>query len=78
MLTQVLMYIPNLCSKAAGMGRGMDWDFRTAMCTLLYMEWMVKGTCCIAQAYSTRDSTQHSVITYMRKESEKKWVLVYV
>ena len=28
--------------------------------------------------YSTRSSTQYSVITYMRKESEKEWIYVYV
>ena len=28
--------------------------------------------------YSTRNSTQYSVITHMRKESEKEWIYVYV
>ena len=28
--------------------------------------------------YSTGNSTQYSVITYMRKESEKEWIYVYV
>ena len=28
--------------------------------------------------YSTGNSTQHSVITYMGKESEKEWIYVYV
>ena len=27
--------------------------------------------------YSTRNSTQYSVITYMGKESEKEWIYVY-
>ena len=37
------------------------------LCTLLYMEWMVNGDL----QYSTGNSTQHSVIAYMGKESEK-------
>ena len=28
--------------------------------------------------YSTGISTQHSMMTYMRKESQKEWVYVYV
>ena len=28
--------------------------------------------------YSTGNSTQYSVITYMRKESVKEWIYVYV
>ena len=28
--------------------------------------------------YSTENSTQYYVITYMRKESEKEWICVYV
>ena len=28
--------------------------------------------------YSTENSTQYSLITYMGKESEKEWVYVYV
>ena len=30
-------------------GGRMIWGFVIGICTLLYMEWMVNGTCCIAQ-----------------------------
>ena len=42
-------------------GGGKDWDLRTGICTLWYMEWMVNRDF----LYSTRKSTQYSVITYM-------------
>ena len=45
----------------------MDWGFGIGICTLLYMEKMVNGDL----LYSTVNSIQYPVITYMRKESEK-------
>ena len=48
-----------------GTGLGEGW---TGMCTLLHMEWMINGDL----LYSTGDSAQYSVITYMGKESEKE------
>ena len=44
---------------------GLDWQ-----CTFLYMKWMVKRHL----QYSTGNSTQYSVKTYMGKELEKEWV----
>ena len=52
----------------------MDWEFGIRICTLLYREWMVKRDL----LYSTGNAIQHSVITYLGKESEKEWIRVYV
>ena len=46
----------------------MAGEFGTGICTLLYMEWMLKRNL----LYSSEKSTPCSVITYMGKESEKK------
>ena len=46
-----------------------DWHVHT-----LYMEWMVDRDL----LYSTGNSTQYSVITYMGKESEKERICVSV
>ena len=43
------------------MGGGMDWWFGIGIWTQLYMKWMVTGDL----LYSTGNSTQYSVITYM-------------
>ena len=40
---------------------------------ILHMEWMINGDL----LYSTRNSPQYSVITYVGKASEKEWI-VYV
>ena len=42
--------------------------------TVLYVQQLVNKDL----LYSTRNSTQHSVITYTRKESEKNQMYVYV
>ena len=42
----------------------MDWGPGIGMCTWLYMDWMVNRDL----LYSTGDSTQCSVITYMGKD----------
>ena len=47
---------------------GMDWEFGIGICTLLYMEWMVD----VDLLYSTGNSIQYPVITYVEKESEKE------
>ena len=52
----------------------MDWGFGVGTCTLWYMEWLANGDL----LYSTENSTQYSVIIYMGKESEKKWICVHV
>ena len=48
--------------------KGMDWEFGTGICTLLYMERMVNRDL----LNSTGDSTQCSVIIYMEKNLKKK------
>ena len=48
---------------------GMDWGFGIGMHILLYMEWIVNEDL----PYSSGNSTQYSVITYVGKESEKEW-----
>ena len=53
---------------------GTDREFGIDIYTLLYMEWIVNRDL----LYSTGNSTQYSVITYMGKESEKGWIYVYV
>ena len=45
-----------------------DWESGMGVCTLLYMEWMVNGDF----LFSTGNFTQHAVIIYMGKESEKE------
>ena len=44
------------------------------MCTLLHMEWMVSGDL----LSSTGNSTQYSVIVYVRKESERMDVCICI
>ena len=46
---------------------GMDWGFGTGIYTLLYMEWMVSRDL----LYSTKKSTQYSVITWGKNLKEK-------
>ena len=40
----------------------------------LYMEWLANGDL----LYSTGNSTQYSVIIYVRKESESEWMYVHI
>ena len=53
---------------------GMDWGFRTGICTLRYMEWLANGDL----LDSTENSTQYSVISYVGKESEGELRCVHV
>ena len=46
---------------------GMDWGFKIGLCTVLCMEWMINRNL----LYSTGNSIQYSVITYVGKEPEK-------
>ena len=51
--------------------------FGIGICTLIgthSMEWLTNGDL----LYSKENSTQYSVIIYVRKESEKEWLCVYV
>ena len=50
-----------------------EWGVGIDICTLC-MEWMVNGDL----LFSTENSTQYSVITYMGKEFEKQWICGYV
>ena len=52
----------------------MDWWFRTGICTLRYMDQLANRDL----LYSTENSTQYSVITYVGKESEREQICVYV
>ena len=49
-------------------GRGMGWGVGIGICTLLYKECRVNGNL----LYSTGNSTQYSVITYLGRECEKE------
>ena len=53
---------------------GVDWGFGTGICTLRYMEWLVKGDL----LYGTEISTQYPVTIYVGKESEREFMRVYV
>ena len=56
------------CQRGGGGGEGMEWEFGVSRCKLLYIEWIINKDL----LYSTGNSTQYSVITYMRKESEEE------
>ena len=43
------------------------------MCTLMFMEWVVK----MVLLYSTKNSTQYSVIPNMGEDAETEWICVY-
>ena len=49
----------------------LKWDWHMP---LLYTKQMVSGDL----LYSTRNSTQYSMITYLEKESEKKRICLYI
>ena len=61
----------------AGCGAGgwwIDQQFGINIYTLLYIKQITNKDL----LYSTGNSTQYSVITYMGKESEKEWMYVFV
>ena len=47
---------------------GINQELGIKIYTLLYIKWIIKKDL----LYSTGNSTQYSVITYIRKESEKE------
>ena len=51
---------------------GMDWGFGIGICTLKYTERLTNGDL----LYSTENSTQYSVITYVGKEFKREWICV--
>ena len=62
-------------AKREGEGGGeKDWEFGISRGKLLYIEWINSKVL----LYSTGNSTQYSVITYMGKESEKKRIYKYI
>ena len=55
-------------------GGGIYQEFGINIYTLIYIKQVIDKDL----LYSTGNSTQYSVITYMGKESEKEWIYVYV
>ena len=51
-----------------GGGGGMNWEIEIDIYTLLYIKYMTNKNL----LYSTGNSTQYSVMTYMGKESKKE------
>ena len=54
-------------------GGGINQEFGISNILLYIKQIINKGP-----LYSTGDSSQYSVITYMGKESEKEWIYIYV
>ena len=57
-----------------GSGGGINWEIGIDIYTLLYTKQITNKDL----LYSTGNSTQYSVMAYMRKESKKEWIYVYV
>ena len=55
-------------------GRGINWEIGIDIYTLLYIKQITNKDL----LYNTRNSTQHSVMIYMGKESKKEYIYVYV
>ena len=53
---------------------GINWEIGIDTYTLLYIKQITNKDL----LYSTGNSTQYSVMTYMGKESKKEWTYVYV
>ena len=54
--------------------RGINWETGSDIYTLLYIKQITNKNL----LYSTGNSTQYSVMTYMGTESKKEWIYVYV
>ena len=52
--------------------RGINWEIGIDIYTLLYIKQITNKDL----LYSTGNSTQYSVMTYMGKESKKEWIYV--
>ena len=61
------------CQGREGWG-GKDWEVGISRCKLVYIKQITTKDL----LYSTGNSTQYSVMTYMGKESKKDWIYVYV
>ena len=55
-------------------GGGINCEIGTDICTLLYIKSITNKNL----LYSTGNSTQYSVMTYMGIECKKEWIYVYV
>ena len=55
-------------------GGRINWEIGIDIYTLLYIKQITSKDL----LYSTGNSSQHSVMTYMGKESKKEWIYVYV
>ena len=55
-------------------GRGINWEIGIDIYTPLYIKQITNKNL----LYSTGNSTQYCVMTYMGKESKKEWLFVYV
>ena len=53
---------------------GINWEIGIDIYTLLYIKYITNKDL----LYGTGNSTQYSVMTYIRKESKKEWIYVYV
>ena len=53
---------------------GINWEIGIDIYTRLYIKQITNQNL----LYSTGNSTQYSVMTYMGKESKKEWICVYV
>ena len=56
------------------MAQGINEEVGTSIYTPIYIKFVINKDL----LYSTGNSTQHSLITYMGKESEKEQIYVYV
>ena len=53
---------------------GINWEIGIGIYTLLYIKQITNKNL----LYSTGNSTQYSIMTYMGKESTKEWIYDYV
>ena len=53
---------------------GINWEIGSDTYIILYIKQRTNKDL----PYSTENSTQYSVMTYMGKESKKQWIYVYV
>ena len=54
--------------------RGLNWDTEIDIHTLLFIKQITNKDL----LYSTKNSIQYSVMTYMGKGTEKEWIYAYV
>ena len=55
-------------------GGGINWEIGIDIYTLLYKKYITNKDL----LYSIGNSSQYSVMTYMRKRSKKEWIYAYV